>query len=79
MVNTFNYLEHAKQSTDVMKSMNNKIIKYNRLYVIAKKLNLKKLKKYCSDRVFDLFVSETKLLIANDNLYCVLKKNGYFK
>ena len=79
MDNTFNYLEHAKQSTDVMNSMNNKIAKYIRLYNIAKKLNMKRLRKYCYDRVIDLFVSETKLIIANDNLYCVLKKNGYFK
>lgn len=79
MANTFNYSEHMKKSNDVAKSMNNKIIKYNRLYVIAKKLNIKRLKKYCSDRVSDLIVSEAKLLIANLDLYNVLKKNGYFK
>lgn len=79
MANTFIYSEHMKKSNDVMESMNNKIAKYIKLYDIAKKLNMKRLKKYCFDRVIDLFSSEIKLLTANNNLYGVLKKNGYFK
>ena len=79
MANTFNYSEHMKKSNDIMESMNNKITKYIRLYDIAKKLNMKRFRKYCFDRIVDLFCSEIKLLTANNDLYGVLKKNGYFK